>query len=363
MRTLMVIAALLVAAPTLANPASDGEGAPPSSIGEATTSERLPSYVANQEQRRGLGNHPNEPADYFFGEGLQAHAWTRVGYHVIAHGSSVAHGPYLSMARLQVRISDGERLSAFVHFGADEGELSLLDVKMRARLSDRVVLAVGRMKTPVSHDFMVPAAQMLLPTRALLDGLSPLRAVGIQGRYVVSGPQLASTLRVGVFDPLQPGTAQLAGPMAVVQGGLHSRSGFFVHAAGAAWLHGSALDLPDLLTHSPWDRQVDVAAGWSNTAWTFETEALLARSIDEARWDWGATALAAARRDLGKDFVIEGAVSGDIRDYEERFLRGTVALNLHEEGRHLMETLAWEVSAFGHGPFEHRILIQVQAGL
>lgn len=324
---------------------------------------RLPSYAANQQERHGLGIHPHEPIDHFLGQGLQGHAWARVGYLVASQEEGIEHGPYLGMARLQLRMSDGERFSAFVQLGADRGELALFDAKLRAKLSDRLVLAVGRMKTPVSHDFLVPASQMILPTRALLDNLSPMRAVGVQARYVDPRPNLTTTLRLGVFDPMEPGAARLTGPQVIGQAGVHTKSGFFAHLAGAAWLREKELDLTVLDEATSWDRQLDAALGWSDERWTFEGEALIARHAALDRLDGGATVLSAYRAPLGVRFVLEPVLAADYRLGGEELLRGSLGLNLHEQGWHLVETLAWEVERTPGSLVNHRVRIQVQVGL
>ncbi|TVQ88938.1 MAG: hypothetical protein EA397_16010 [Deltaproteobacteria bacterium] len=324
---------------------------------------RLPSYAGNQHERHGLGVHPHEPIDHFIGDGLEGHAWARVGYLASHREGGLEHGPYLGMARLQLRMSDGQRFSAFVQLGADRGELALLDAKIRAKLSERLVLAIGRMKTPVSHDFLVPASQMLLPTRALLDNLSPMRAVGVQARYVDPHPRWTATFRAGIFDPMEPGSPLMAGPQLIAQTGIHTSAGFFGHLAGAAWLRDKEIELSLVDGATSWDRQLDLAAGWSNEGWTFEAEGLIARHADEGRLDGGATLLAAGRAPLGPRLVLEPVLAGDVRSREEMVLRGTLGVNLHEQGWHLVETLAWEIEGTRRGRPMHRVMLQVQAGL
>lgn len=86
--------------------------------------------------------------------------------------------------------------------------------------------------------------------------------------------------------------------------------------------------------------------------------------VQTGTWDYGATLLAARRLPIGSSrFVLEPVFAGDIRAWQDRLLRGTLAVNLHEDGWHLLETLAWEVSSVGGGRPGHRLLVQVQAGL
>lgn len=343
-------------------------GASSATVAEADPSvsvDRLPSYVANQAERKGLEVHPHERVQETVGDKkVEVGTWARVGYRADQEQGVLSHGPYLGMARLQVRASDTHRVSGFVQLGADQGQIGLLDAKMRARLGERFILAVGRMKAPVSHDFLIPAPQMLQPHRALLVGLAPRRTNGVQLRYRAEGETAVLTTRVGVFDPLAPGAAVLAGPLLVAQVGAHTHSGFFVHGAVAAWLHPKELHADAAALGAPWDRHADLALGWSDQAWTFHVEGLIAAPLARPELDWGATMLAARRVSVSSvALVLEPVVSADVQRTEGRILRATAALNVHHDGWHLFETLAWEATSLPSGHVGHRVLFQVQAGL
>ncbi len=319
---------------------------------------------AADDPRRGLEPHPHDPVGGPSDETLEVHAWARGGYRVEAHDAAVGHRPYLSLARLQVGLSDGQKFSAFVQLGADNGLLGLLDAIATAHVGEDFEFAVGRMKVPVSHDWLVPASQMLVPTRALLDGFAPLRAVGLQARWHHDGEHVSPTLRVGVFDPLRPGSTALGGAQLVVQGGLHTHGGLVLHLAGASWLHSK-----DALERfgedaTEWDRQLDLAVGYDHDRWTLEVEGLTARTLDGGQWQWGTTLMAAHRIPLhDEDMVLEPVVAWDVRTADDTFQRVTTAVNLHEDGWHLVQSLAWEMEIEPHGPPGHTFLVQVQAGL
>jgi hypothetical protein len=326
---------------------------------------RLPSYVANQSERQGLEVHPHEPNEASLGIAkIEVGTWARVGYHALHNGGATEHGPYLGIARLQVRVSDARRVSGFVQLGADRGQLALLDAKMRAHFGGRFILAVGRMKVPVSHDFLIPAPQMVLPTRGFVTQPAPGRANGVQLRYRVEGEHVVATARVGVFDPMRPGSFVLAGPQLAAQGSLHTHAGFFVHGAVAAWTPGKHTAI-DVLVHGPaWDRHADLAVGWSNEAWTLHLEGIAARPVGGGEVGLGGTAVVAHRVPVASErVVLEPVVAADVLTAGEPLGRGTLALNVHQDGWHLFQTLAWEAVATPHGVSEHRVLIQVQAGL
>jgi hypothetical protein len=326
---------------------------------------RLPSYVANQSERQGLEVHPHEPNEASLGIAkIEVGTWARVGYHALHNGGATEHGPYLGIARLQVLVSDARRVSGFVQLGADRGQLALLDAKMRAHFGGRFILAVGRMKVPVSHDFLIPAPQMVLPTRGFVTQPAPGRANGVQLRYRVEGEHVVATARVGVFDPMRPGSFVLAGPQLAAQGSLHTHAGFFVHGAVAAWTPGKHTAI-DVLVHGPaWDRHADLAVGWSNEAWTLHLEGIAARPVGGGEVGLGGTAVVAHRVPVASErVVLKPVVAADVLTAGEPLGRGTLALNVHQDGWHLFQTLAWEAVATPHGVSEHRVLIQVQAGL
>jgi hypothetical protein len=112
------------------------------------------------------------------------------------------------------------------------------------------------------------------------------------------------------------------------------------------------------------NRHADFAVGWSDRAWTLHAEGLIAAPIARADLDWGATMLAARRVSVERAaIVLEPVIAADAQVSEERRLRGTVALNVHHDGWHLFETVAWEATSLPGGHVGHRVLLQVQAGL
>ena len=54
----------------------------------------------------------------------------------------------------------------------------------------------------------------------------------------------------------------------------------------------------------------------------------------------------------------------DLRDrIDGSHVRGSAGVNLHEDGWHLLQTFAYEVERAPDAPLEHRIVVQIQAGL
>lgn len=315
--------------------------------------------------------------DHVLGSGpdtLSLHAWGRGGYAAEWGPDGVVdHGPYLAMARLKARFDHEDRYGVYLHLAADRGALALADAEVHASVAEDLRVTVGRMKVPVSHDFLVPVEQMLLPTRALLDRLAPSRAVGLQAQWTphLKDARLHPRVRGGVFSPLDPSFQGLPGAQVVLQGDLHRDEGIFVHGAGAVWLKDKELERFGEAT-SPWDLRADLAVGFENQAWTLHLEGLMARRVvvgepdGEGSLDGGATAMAGHRIEVAhkRHLVLEPVVALDLRHMgEEPMVRGTAAVNLHEDGWHLLQTLAWEVERTPSEGVGHRVLLQLQAGL
>lgn len=315
-----------------------------------------------EDPRKGIDAHPHDPPGAG-DEPFEIHAWARGGYRAETSREHLHHGPYMSLARLQVRLSDQERFAAFVQLGADQGELALLDARATVYLADEMEFSVGRFKVPISHDWLVPAEQMLVPTRALLDGFAPLRAIGLQGRWTRRSSSWNPTLRVGVFDPLAPGSGRLGGAQVVVQGGVHGGSGLLAHAAAAAWIHDPEVDHL-ALGAVPWDRQVDVALGYVGKHLSLEVEGLAARTVEDGLLQGGTTAFTAVRIPLASQVMVEPVAAWDVRytSKEDVLQRFTGAVNIHQDGWHLVESLAYEVEV-GEDVDLHTVIAQVQAGL
>lgn len=359
----MLVLAWLLATPALSSTPHEAEVPAEGSTAEQGDAIADEHGSGEADPRKGIDVHPHDPPDAG-DDPFEIHAWARGGYRAEVADGEVQHGPYMSLARLQVRLSDGERFAAFVQLGADNAELALLDARATAFLSDEVELSVGRFKVPISHDWLVPAEQMLVPTRALLDGFAPLRAIGLQGRWSRHGAAWNPTVRVGIFDPLAPGSSRLGGAQLVLQAGLHGESGFILHGAVAAWLHDAeSADIEEAAV--PWDRQLDVAMGYAGERFSLEVEGLGARSVDTGELQGGTTAFTAVRLPVSEQLMLEPVAAWDVRyETKEQVLqRFTGAINVHQDGWHLVESLAYEYEHGGEEGDLHTIIAQVQAGL
>jgi len=297
---------------------------------------------------------------------IELSAWARAGYEARIEGNEVQHGPYLGMARLKTRFDHQDRYGVYLHFAGDGGNLRILDAEAHATLAEGLRITAGRMKVPVSHDFLIPVEKMLLPTRALLGRLAPGRAIGVQLSGTRHFEHLDGSMRLGLLDPLRVDLVELGGAQLVVQGDLHHHGGLFVHAAGAVWLHEKAATEREG-TEGTWDERVDVAVGFDDDVWTLHAEGLIARPLHgDGPWQYGATAMAGHRIEIEHEhhLVLEPVLAFDLREEDDKpLIRGSAAVNLHEDGWHLLQTLAWEVDHVQGQPWGHRVVLQIQAGL
>lgn len=295
---------------------------------------------------------------------LSLHAWVRGGY-AVAAAEEVEHGPVLTLARLQARSTYKDRYRMFFQLGADRGNVQLLDARATVDLGKHVELTAGRFKEPVSHEVLIPAPEMLLPSRAQLVGISPRRAIGMQATWSHPGEHVTQTVRAGVFDPLKLGHAGFGGAQVVLQADLHSHDGWFAHGAGAAWLHPD--DATDKLGEDApaEDAHADIALGRITEHWTIDTEVLAAHTTEGDEWLVGAGAVLAHRVDVHHgDVVLEPVLAWDgLASVDEPMAhRLTAGINVHEDGWRLVQSLAWEVEVGEETPV-HLVTAQIQAGL
>jgi hypothetical protein len=282
------------------------------------------------------------------------------------------YGAAIQLARLQARFEDPGHFGAVIQLEAASGTVQLLDAA--ARIGDRGGhnLLIGRFKTFLSDDYLVPAGQMIFPTRGLLTGIATKRMVGIQG----TGRFGSVRVKGGLFNPTGMVPKANVGAIAMEGVDFELGHGLHLHAAVSHWLRpqGALEELePD---DRVWQNQGDLALVYHEHGWTIATEALVAEHRDShvlhglhEAWDAGVLGVVARRFPVGKMVEIEPAVAWDSLWEEESLVhRGSAAVNLHKEDWRMVETVAVEVE---HGAEEtpkssgltSRVLLQVQVAL
>lgn len=303
---------------------------------------------------------------------IALHGWAEGG--VQAHGSpdapeAIRYGATLNLARLAARYSSPKGFAALIQADAAGEHVRLLDAVARVGQRDRPSLQAGRFRVPLSAEVLVPAPQLVLPTRMLLANMSPSRAVGVVGTvpwHPVApaagehGP-VDGALSLGAFDPVGDGPHAGVGSTLVASldqglaqvGDLHVAT----HVAASAWLHPE--DVVERLADDtpPRDRWGDVAVAAEGAGWTVSVEGLASRRrLDEQAsaigsleaWDVGLGALVAKRVPLHRGdrdgIALEPALGWDDLREEGRAIRcGTAAMNLHHDGWHLVESIAYQL--------------------
>ncbi|MCB9777520.1 MAG: hypothetical protein H6742_03060 [Alphaproteobacteria bacterium] len=291
---------------------------------------------------------------------LAVHGWAEGGLEVDlsseAPTDEARYGAALTMARLAAAYDYADGFSAKVQVDGASGTVKLLDAVARVGGRKQPHLDVGRFKVPLSNEYLTAAPELVMPTRMLLNGLSPTRAVGVAGALPwQAGEEGAQdgAVTVGGFDAI--GSVPQVGVGGVLVGAVdqglahlgHAHLG--VHVAVAAWLHPDDLELsiddPEVLAAAPdHDRWGDLALEAHGGGWTVEVEGLASQARADAHWDGGVGVLAAHRWDLGPGpFQVEPALAYDALQVDAELVhRPALALNLHRDDWHLVETVAYE---------------------
>ncbi len=259
------------------------------------------------------------------------------------------YGAAIHLARLQARFEDSGHFGAAIQVEAAQGTVELLDVV--ARVGDRggSNLMLGRFKTPLSDDYLVPAGKMLFPNRGLLTQITTKRMVGAQGTAQVGE---ALTLRGGIYNPTAWTPTEGEGTVFIGAVNVELVEGLELHVAGTAWLHpeGALDQLEEDL--SLWSRQGDAALVYHHAGWTIAAESLASQHLELRdtgtlgdNWDAGALGVVAKRFPIKDSLVeLEPAVAWDSLWKDGALThRASGALNIHKEDWRMVETLAVEV--------------------
>jgi hypothetical protein len=278
-------------------------------------------------------------------------------------GDGVVYGAVVQLARLQARFEDPGHFGAYVQLEAAQGAVQLLDAA--ARVGDRGGhhLLIGRFKTFLSDDYLVPAGEMIFPTRGLLTGIATTRRVGVQGTARLGRVQV----RGGVFNPTTSAPVAGTGVLAMLGLDLPVGHGLHVHTAVSRWIRPDDAVVGD--DQQVWHHQADGAVVYHDKGWTVSAEGLVALDGDTLdagpSWAGGLLGVVARRVPLGGTVEVEPAVSWNSLQADDAVVHlGSAAVNLHKEDWRMVETVALQVE---HGPKDDtlasRVVVQVQVAL
>ncbi|MED5371830.1 MAG: hypothetical protein VX899_12490 [Myxococcota bacterium] len=266
-------------------------------------------------------------------------------------------GAYLHFARLQTVYTHPDGFGSVLQIEAASGTLVLLDATAMIGRKESTQLIVGRFKTPLSSEFLVPAGQLLLPTRSATSWLSTRRATGVQLSHHVR-PELL--IRGGVYNPSGSKPIQGVGTTTILAVDYHP-GGWTFHAAAGTWIHDE-VSVKVLGEDAPvGDRTGDVAATWHAHGWTLHTELIGSHRLDDSGWDGAVGAMAAHRFSFHENFDLEPVLAWDTIQQDDALLhRVGVGANLHLDNWHMVQTLAYEGEH--DQAMHHTLYLQTQVG-
>lgn len=250
-----------------------------------------------------------------------------------AEAADTIGGVELVAARLRAKAEQPGAGGAVVQLQGNRNSVQLLDLVLRADLASTVDLRIGRFKTPVSAEFLIPLPALVFARRGLVADLALRRLDGAQLRWRPTAGAYRVDVRVGAFNPAgavpeDDAGVVLAGRVAITRGGLTLHLGGAEHVGADGSAAGGPL---------PLDRQLDAAVLWSDALWSVHLEGVAALDADTAQTPFAAYAHVARRfgawqPTLGYDLLQPGA--SDTLTH-----RVQVALNRQLAGDALIATL------------------------
>lgn len=274
-------------------------------------------------------------------------------------------GLKLLAARLNARAVQHQLGEVFFQLDATN-DVPVLDLIVDINFGSPVGLKLGKFKTPVSREFLMPLGKLPTIDRARLTSLAPRRAAGLDlyADFDLDGWWLRAD--TGLYNPTGSslGLAQ-SGMLAAERLDIGFDFGLSVHVAYAQHVLG---DNEDLLTGAPlvrYDRLVDAALVFERAGLRTLVEGVYAADGPGATEPLGAYALVAylfGSADGGGEFGYEPAVGADWVDYDEGsvFRSITATFNWLINGRKLQASLGYSAEQTSDEDLGHVAALQFQ---
>ncbi len=321
---------------------------------------------------------------------IALHGWAKGGFEAgLAQDQPMDQAQYgasLMLARLSAAYRNPRGFATRLQLDASRENVRMLDAVARLGPKYKTSLQVGRFKMPLSAEVLVPATQLVLPTRMLITDFAPSRAVGVLGTVpwaAANGDHhtFGGSVSLGAFDPVGNGVQVGSGSVLVASldqglarvGEVHVA----VHLAGAVWVHPQQVTVPDGLAHLGHDRWHDLSVAAEGDGWTLSVEGLASHRVvpvasipqtvtfePSANWDMGLGALVAKRVRLAGELELEPAAGWDaVLRNEETVYRPSVAVNVHHDDWHVVDGVAYDVElAPDSGQAMHTLRATLQVG-
>ncbi len=280
-----------------------------------------------------------------------------------ANGGDFNYGPRLSLARLKLDGKLEDYGSIKIQTGIRGTNIALLDAVVALTAAPPFKLQLGRFKSPVSHEYLTGAPDLIFFSRAALNGYVPGRRIGAQADYTIEATDnLTITPQVGLFEAPggtieNPQGASLVGRILVEPG-----NSVDIHLAGAEFVFDEN-NIISLGAPVPgYDQMLDAAISYETDRWNLLGEGLYVTGPADGV-DYVAAGYAHAGHRLGdlEGISYEPAIGYDIfgNSEDDPDHRVTGGLNLYLDGDNLIASADYRLNLFDGDP-GHTAILQLQ---
>jgi len=278
-------------------------------------------------------------------------------------GGDLNYGPRLSLARLKLDGKLEDYGSVKIQTGTRDNNIALLDAVVALTAADPFKLQLGRFKSPVSHEFLTGAPDLLFFSRAALNSFVPGRRIGAQADYAFDATDnLTITPQVGLFEAPGGTTENPQGASVVGRILVEPGDSVDIHLAGAEFVFDEN-DVVSIGAPAPgYDQMVDAAVSYDTDRWNVHGEGLYVTGPADGV-HYLAAGYAHAGHRLGdlEGISYEPAVGYDIfgTSEEDPNHRVTGGLNLYLYGDNLIASADYRLNLFDGDP-GHTAILELQ---
>lgn len=270
-------------------------------------------------------------------------------------------GAQLDLARLMARVGYADVGDLQLHAEARTGQMVLLDANVRVVPVEPVTVTLGRFKTPVSAEFLLPAPALLFRDRAFVSDLGHKRLDGGMVSVAPAFGAFKTRVEVGLFNP--QGTSVVDGMDGHVLAGrlLLSYDAFSLHLAAADHIMGQDPGVA-ALEEAPVEQslQLDAAIVVELKPVRLHVEAIRVERRVADETVWGGTTMAAV--DVLETAGTEWEVAGgwDVEREDGLRNRATAGLNVYMHEHDVVASVEDQVTFEDDGQVNQLASVSVQ---